>query len=438
MQTQHSHNSADRSSTQQTGSTSDSLLFVENTLENGLHILCHPDPRSPVVTVDVIYRVGSRYEPAGKTGYAHLFEHLMFDGSRHLGRGEYDRHCTLAGGENNAWTSCDLTNYWITLPAHRFELGLWLESDRMSGFGVQQISLDTQKGVVTAEKHQVIDNVPYGDAGILMRELMYAEGHPYRHEPIGSMQDVANATLDDMRWFYERYYIPSNATLVVAGGFDPQEARDLAEMYFGEIPAGTRGTPPAAPATLLRSGNRCSVNSELVPFNGVFLGWHAPDLQTPDMMSLELLASILADGESSRFYLTMEYDPMIASETGAFLEEGEQGSLFCVYAMGQTKRIGVKRLEEALREQISRIARDGISEQELDKAKNRKISTVVHSLQSVSNRAERMAYFAATHNDPSLAWKEAEAYSAITPEDIRHAAEQYLDPDKASVVEYHQ
>lgn len=438
MQTQHFHNNTDRSSAEGTRNISDSPLFVEKTLENGLHILCHPDPRSPVVTVDVIYRVGSRYEPAGKTGYAHLFEHLMFDGSRHLGRGEYDRHCTLAGGENNAWTSCDLTNYWITLPAHRFELGLWLESDRMSGFGVQQISLDTQKGVVTAEKHQVIDNVPYGDAGILMRELMYAEGHPYRHEPIGSMQDVANATLDDMRWFYERYYIPSNATLVIAGGFDPQEALQLADMYFAEIPAGTHGTPPETADAMHRFGGRRSVSSDLVPFNGVFLGWHAPDLQTPDLMSLELLASILADGESSRFYLTMEYDPMIASETGAFLEEGERGSMFCVYAMGQTKRTSVKQLEGALREQVGRIARDGITGQELSKAKNRKISSVVHALQSVSNRAERMAYFAATHDDPSLAWKEAEAYGAITTDDIRRAAEQYLDPDKASVVEYRQ
>lgn len=409
---------------------------MEKTLDNGLHLLCHTDPRSPVVTLDVMYRVGSRYELPGKTGYAHLFEHLMFDGSKHLGRGEYDRHCTLAGGENNAWTSCDLTNYWITLPNNCFELGLWLESDRMSGFGVQQISLDTQKGVVTAEKHQVIDNVPYGNAGIIMRELMYAEGHPYRHEPIGSMEDVANATLDDMRWFYEGYYIPSNATLVIAGGVDPQEGLDVAEAYFSEIPAGTRGNAPVPSSTMLRSGGRRREQSKLIPFNGVFLGWHAPSILLPDLMCLEILASILADGESSRFYLTMEYDPMIASETGAYVEEGDLGSTFCVYAMAQSKNISTQQLEDALLTQIRMIASNGITARELEKAKNRKISTVVQSLQSVSNRAERMAWFAATHNDPSLAWKEAQAYEEITTDDIQRAANQYLVSHNASVVEY--
>lgn len=412
-------------------------LFTVRTLDNGLRLICHADPAAPVVTVDVIYRVGSRYEEPGRTGYAHLFEHLMFDGSKHIGRGEYDRHCTLAGGENNAWTSCDLTNYWITLPADRLELGLWLESDRMAGFAVEQLSLDTQIGVVTAEKRQTIDNVPYGNSWIAMRELMFAPGHPYRHEPIGSMEDVAAASLHDMRRFYERYYVPSNATVVIAGGVDRDQASDLAGAYFGGLPGGTvPDAPPIVPDAFLLNGGRHRVIDPITPLNAVFLGWHAPDLRSADLRALELLAAILADGESSRFYLALEYDPLIASETAAFIDEGEIGSSFCAYAIAQNNRVRPGRLEEALLAQIADIASEGPTAHELEKAKNRKISSVVHGLQSVSNRAERMAYFAATFDDPSLTWREAEIYDALTVRDVRDAAERYLASASPSVVEY--
>lgn len=411
-------------------------LFTGRTLRNGLRLLCHADPHSPVVAVDVIYRVGSRYEEPGKTGYAHLFEHLMFDGSKHIRRGEYDRHCTLAGGENNAWTSCDLTNYWITLPSNRLELGLWLESDRMAGFAVEQISLDTQKGVVTAEKRQTIDNVPYGNSWIAMRELMFAPGHPYRHEPIGLMDDVAAASLQDMRSFYERYYVPSNGIVVIAGGIREEEALDLAEAYFGDIPEGN--VPELSPVSpsLLISGGRQRIADPMIPLNAVFLGWHVPNLHSPDLHALELLGGILADGESSRLYLALEYDPLLASETAAFIDEGEIGSSFCAYAIAQNNRVRPARLERALREQIEMIATTGPTEQELEKAKNRKISAVVHGLQSVTNRAERMAYFGAVGDDPSLTWHEAGAYEKITAQDVREVAERYLASVEPSVVEY--
>lgn len=413
-----------------------STLFTGRTLSNGLRLLCHADPNSPVVAVDVIYRVGSRYEERGKTGYAHLFEHLMFDGSKHIRRGEYDRHCTLAGGENNAWTSCDLTNYWITLPGNRLELGLWLESDRMAGFAVEQISLDTQKGVVTAEKRQTIDNVPYGNSWIAMRELMFDPGHPYRHEPIGLMEDVAGASLQDMRSFYERYYVPSNATVVIAGGIREEEALNLAEEYFGDIPRGNVPEISPVPSSLLVGGRRQRVVDPMTPLNAVFLGWHAPDLNSPDLHALELLGGILADGESSRFYLALEYEPLLASETAAFIDEGEIGSSFCAYAIAQNNRVRPARLERALREQIEKIAATGPTEQELEKAKNRKISSVVHALQSVTNRAERMAYFAAVCDDPALTWYEAQAYEKITGEEVRTVAERYLASVQPSVVEY--
>lgn len=409
--------------------------FVDTTLANGLRVLCNPDPDSPVVTIDTIYRVGSRYEEQGKTGYAHLFEHLMFDGSKHLGRGEYDNYCTLAGGENNATTSSDHTNYWITLPSERFELGLWLESDRMAGFGVGQISLDTQIGVVTAEKHQVIDNTPYGDSPQELRSLLFAPGHPYLHDPIGSMEDVAAATLNDIGAFYSRYYVPANAILVVSGGIEADEALRLIEAYYGEIP---RGEVPAhtIPAPELRiGGGRKTVRSPITPLNGVFLGWHATDLHHRDSAVLDVLASILAEGESSRFYNHLEYDPLLASETGAFIEELELGSIVVVYAIAHDNDVTPDELERALREQIRAIADDGPTERELEKVKNRKITSVVHSLLSTSGRAERLAWFAATERDPELVWTEADEYANITAEQVRDVARTYLSASP-SVVEY--
>ena len=411
--------------------------YAERKLENGLHLICHADPSSPIVTLDLIYHVGSRFEEPGKTGYAHLLEHLMFDGSPHLKRGEYDRYCTMVGGENNAWTSSDLTNYWIALPTEHLELGLWLESDRMEGFGVTQESLETQKKVVIAEKRQVIDNVPYGNAGSVIRELMFASGHPYRHEPIGAIEDIRQARLDDLRHFFDRYYVPENAVLVIAGNLTAEETLDRTEEYFGDIERTSSRENFITPSPdSKRTGKRQRVVDPITPLNATFVGWHVPGSESHDLYALELLGIILGSGDSSRFRLALEYDPLIASEASAFIDEGELGSIFCAYAVAQNNRISPHQLEESILCEIRRVTIEGITERELTKVKNRKTTSIAQSLLSISERAERIARHTALFNDPSLAWNEADLYEQITVDDIISVAENYLCAVEPVVVEF--
>jgi predicted Zn-dependent peptidase len=411
-------------------------LYAATTLGNGLRVILYEDHSTPMVTIDVLYHVGSKNEEPGHTGFAHLFEHLMFDGSQHVERGGYDRHCTSVGGDNNAFTTSDITNYYISLPSEHLELGLWLESDRMAGFAIQEISLETQKSVVIEEKRQNTDDVPYGEAMIVMRELAYSSPHPYSWETIGSTEDIEGATMEDVRSFYQRFYVPSNAVLVIAGDFDSEEALRMVRGYFEPIPAGSAAEPPAAPVDLLNNGKRRRIRNAIVPFNAVFLGYHGPSIYDADIYPLDLLTAILAEGESSRLYQELEYTLEIASEAECFIDEGELGSLIYLYAVGQNRKVKPEELERGLLEAIRKVAEEGVSEREVEKVKNRKVTRIAHGLQSISNRAERLAYFEALFHDPMLTFREADLYDAITPEDIRRVAKRYLLDAQPTVVEY--
>lgn len=410
--------------------------FSDFTLANGLRVILHEDHSTPMVTINVLYHVGSKNEQLGHTGFAHLFEHLMFDGSRNVERGGYDRYCTSVGGDNNAFTNSDITDYYISLPTDQLALGLWLESDRMAEFAIQEISLVTQQNVVIEEKRQSVDDVPYGDAMTIMRELSYVPAHPYSWETIGSMEDISAARMEDVRSFYQIYYVPSNATLVIGGDFDPVEAQQLVEQYFSTIPAGEAIARPVVDDTMLQHGARRRVTGSIFPFNAIFLGYHVASIYDPDFPALELLASILADGESSRLYGALEYDQEIASEAEAFIDEGEIGSMFYIYAVAQNNRVTPAQLERSLHAEITRLADDGATERELRKSKNRKMTRIVHGLQAISSRAERLAYYAAMFGDPGLAFHEAELYESVTPEDIRRVARKYFSGPEPNAIEY--
>jgi len=416
-------------------------LYDDYILENGLHVLLHPDTSVPVVNINVLYHVGSKDEEVGKTGFAHLFEHLMFDGSRNVPRGEYDRYCTAVGGENNAFTTSDVTDYHITLPTEHAALGLWLESDRMAGFAVHEDSLQTQKNVVVEEKKQTQDDVPYGDVSAVMRGVSYDPRHPYSWDTIGSVEDVRGATMDDVRRFYERYYVPSRALLTVAGDFDVVEIRDLVRAYFGDIAPGQRSEPavkhdPFALKGYQRVGQRTSIVRDIHPFNAVFLGWHAPAIGAADLRALDVLADALAEGESSRLYRALEYEQEIASDVDVLVDEGEVGSLLYIYAVGQQTDVTVLQLEKAIRHEIERVATEGIATRELEKVINRKMTRIAHSLQSISSRAERLAWFASLYGDATLAFREADLYAHLTVEDIRRVATEYLTSVEPNVVAY--
>jgi len=410
--------------------------FSRFTLPNGLDVVFHEDHSTPMVTINVLYHVGSKNEQQGRTGFAHLFEHLMFDGSKNVDRGGYDRYCTSVGGDNNAFTSSDITDYFISLPSDQLALGLWLESDRMAEFAIQEISLMTQKNVVIEEKRQNTDDVPYGDAMIVMRELSYAPAHPYSWETIGSMEDIQAARMEDVRDFYHRYYVPSNATLVIAGDFDPGETRMLVERYFATIPTGGAIVRPEIDRAMLHADRRRRVEGGIFPFNAVFLGYHAPSIHDPDFQAMDLLTSILTDGESSRLYSSLEYTLQIASEAEAFIDEGELGSLFYIYAVAQNNRVTTARLEEALRVEIIRLADEGVTERELQKVKNRKLTRIVHGLQAISSRAERLAYYASMFGDPGLAFREGDLFASVSPADIQRAARKYFAGCEPNVIEY--
>ena len=409
--------------------------YVEHRLANGLRVLLHEDHSTPMVTINVLYHVGSKNEQRGRTGFAHLFEHLMFDGSRNVLRGGYDLHCTSVGGDNNAFTNLDITDYYISLPSEQLALGLWLESDRMAEFAIQEISLETQKNVVLEEKRQTSDDAPYGDVTQVMAELAFDERHPYSWDTIGRAEDIVAATMDDVRAFYERFYVPSNATLVIGGDFDVDEAMRLIAGYFGPIPAGAAIERPRREASLHHYGQRRRIESAIVPFDAVFLAYHSPALDDPDFHALELLVTILADGESSRFYRALEYEQEIASETECFVEEGELGSLLYVYAIGQTAENTPEQLQASLMAEIAKVADEGITERELMKAKNRKMTSVVSALQSVSTRTERLAWYTAIFDDPSLAFHEADLYEPVTVDDVRRVARRWLTAEP-NVVEY--
>lgn len=410
--------------------------FAQFALSNGLRVILHEDHSTPMVTINVLYHVGSKNEQPGHTGFAHLFEHLMFDGSRNVERGGYDRYCTSVGGDNNAFTTSDITDYYISLPSDQLPLGLWLESDRMAEFAIQEISLTTQKSVVIEEKRQNTDDVPYGDAMTLMRELSYAPEHPYSWETIGSMEDIQAARMEDVRSFYQRFYVPSNATLVIAGDFDPAETRNLVEGYFSPIPAGASIERPAADRSLLRTGGRRTITGDIFPFNAVFLGYHVPSIHEEDIHALDLLTAILTDGESSRLYQSLEYTQQIASEAESFIDEGELGSIFYVYAVAQDNKVTPRRLEDSLRAEIARLAEQGIDPRELQKVKNRKMTRIVHGLQGISNRAERLAYYDAMFAQPDLAFREPDLYASVTPADIQRVAQTYLSAAEPNAVEY--
>lgn len=401
-----------------------------------MRVILHEDHTTPMVTINVLYHVGSKNEQIGRTGFAHLFEHLMFEGSRNIPRGAYDTWCTSVGGDNNAFTSSDVTSYYISLPSSYLALGLWLESDRMAEFSIEESSLRTQQSVIAEEKRQTVDETPYGSAQVVLHEISFSTPHPYSWETIGSMDDVAAVTMQDVREFYQRFYVPANAVLVVAGDFNPDDAMPLVQGYFSTIPSGFRALLPEADPALRCYGNHRLLKERTIAHHAAFVAWHAPSLRDADNPACDLLTGILGDGESCRLFRALEYDLEIASETGCYLDEGELGSLLVAYAVAQNNRVSPERLTQSLIAAIHEVAEHGVTERELEKARNRKMTSITHALQSVSNRAERLAICATLLNDPSLAFSEAELYNSVTADDIQRVAQQYLGKTQPNVVEY--
>lgn len=410
--------------------------FEAYQLSNGLRVILHEDHQASVVCVNIAYHAGSKNESVSRRGFAHLFEHLLFEGSKHVARGAFDQYIAHAGGHDNAYTTEDITNYYEVLPSHQLELALWLESDRMLEFAISEESLATQKSVVKEEKRERYDNTPYGSASIRMNRLTYQQ-FPYWWAVIGDMETIEAATLKDVREFFETFYRPSNAVLVLAGDFEPVQTRVLIEKYFGSIPNDTVAIERPVFADPEPAAERREViTDEPVPLAGVFYGYRIPAEGTEEFFALDLLTDILASGDSGRMYRKLVYELQIASETSSYVDAREHPGILYAYAIASDPDCDIGKLEGALESVLIEIATTGVTEIELQKAKNKTEARVVSSRVTLQGVADQLAHSATIFGDPGIVNTLLGKYQSITVEDVRRVAAQYLVPRNRSAIIY--
>lgn len=384
------------------------IKIHQTVLSNGLRVVVCPDHGAPVVNVTVMYRVGSHDEIRGKTGLAHLFEHLMFDNTSNGMDKQYDTFCAKAGGTNNAYTTFDYTTYYVNLPAHQVELGYWLEAERMRAFMITDRALATQRSVVVEEIKQNVENQPYGMWRHVMEEQAFDPQSAYSWEVYGSAEDVEGVTMEDAKGFFERFYQPANAVLCVAGDVAPEHAAMLAERHFGGIPA--LETVPARNAfntSFQRKGTHGSV-PDAVPMPATFLAFHVPGLLDDTSYAAEIAATILGSGRSSPLYRALVQEQQIASSVGAFVDKRLHDSLLTFYAYASREDVSADRLIEAM---TSTIAATVCTDADRIKAVNKLRTSLAAELQRVAGVADSVAYHTLFYNDPGQVNQLLDKYS---------------------------
>jgi predicted Zn-dependent peptidase len=409
------------------------IPFTKYTLKNGMTVILHQDRSLPLVAVNISVKVGSRHEEPRRTGFAHLFEHLMFMGTKRAPTKMFDAWMEAEGGWNNAFTSEDRTGYYDVGPAHVLPLLLWLEADRFASLpaDMNEEKLNAQREVVRNERRQTSENEPYGKVELRLPELMYPVGHPYHHPVIGSHEDLQAAKVEDVKSFFTRWYVPNNASLVVAGDFDKANVQEVIQRFFGPIP---RGEIPVAPAA--KEAKLTQVVRETIPdnvqFPKVVMAWHSPARFEPGDAELDLCSVILQEGKASRLYKALVYDKRLAQEVTAYQASGDLGSQFVVEAIAAPK-VTPARLEEAMDAEITKIAAQPVTPEELTRAKNQFETGFVTRLQSVVQRASILNQYEAQRGDPGYAEKDLQRYRAVTAEALLATAKRTLDP-KARVI----
>ena len=403
------------------------------TLPNGLRVILHEDHSVPMVTVNMWYHVGSARELPKRTGFAHLFEHLMFMGSGHVKPGEFDEWLEAAGGDNNGSTENDRTNYWINVPANSLELALFLESDRM-GYLLDSMTpktVDLQRDVVKNERRQSYENQPYGTAQLLLGELLYPEGHPYHWPVIGYMDDLSAASYDDVVAFFKKYYAPSNASLVVAGDLQTATARTLIEKWFSDVKAAPPPSPMTIPGVALTGVQKRTI-SDRVQLPRLYLAWLTPRHFEPGDAALDMVADVLAGGKNSRLFKRLVYDMQIAQDVSASQQSQSLSSSFQIVA---TPRPGhtVADLQKVIDEEIQKLQREPPTAHELERSVNQVEASFYNRMERVGGfggTADQLnAYFTET-GDPDWFNEDLARYRALSVGDISAAAAQFLPLDK--------
>ena len=409
------------------------LPYTQFTLANGLRVILHEDHSVPMVSVNMWYHVGSAREKEKRTGFAHLFEHLMFMGSGHVKPGEFDEWLEAAGGDNNGSTENDRTNYWINVPANSLELALFLESDRM-GYLLDTMTpktVDAQRDVVKNERRQSVENQPYGTAQVVLGEMLFPQGHTYHWPVIGYMEDLTAASYEDVVAFFKAYYAPSNASLVVAGDLQTAEARRLVEKWFSDVKPGPAPAPLTIPGVALTSVQKKTI-TDRVQLPRLFLAWITPRHFEPGDAALDIAADVLAGGKNSRLYKRLVYDMQIAQDVNAFQGSQQLASSFQVIA---TPRPGhtVAELQQVIDEEIRKLQREPPTAHELERAINQIEASFYNRMERTGGfggKADQLnAYYTYTGN-PDWFNEDLGRYRVLSADDVSAAAAQFLPLDK--------
>jgi len=410
------------------------IEFTEYDLDNGLHVILHQDNSTPIVAVSVLYHVGSKNEDPERTGFAHFFEHLLFEGSENIKRGEFDKYITNAGGTNNANTSNDRTYYYEILPSNQLELGLWLESERMMHAKIDPEGVETQREVVKEEKRQRMDNQPYGSilAEILKRAYTV---HPYRWPTIGSLEHLNSATMEEFIDFYKTFYVPENATLSIAGDIDIKETKAAIDKYFKDIKRGGKSIPRPTVVEPPQKEEIRDVVFDNIQLPAVIQTYHMPAQGTPDSYALNMLGTVLSGGQSSRMYKSLVDEQKKAYVVQAFPFSSEDPGLYIALGLANVG-VSVDELEKGMDEEIKKVQEELIPEKEFQKVRNQVESDYVQGNSSMVGIAEQLANYHVYYGDAGLINNELDRFMKITREDLQRVAKKYLTKENRVVLHY--
>ena len=417
-----------------TATTAQEVKFEEYDLNNGMHVILHQDNTAPVVTTSVMYHVGAKDENPERTGFAHFFEHLLFEGTENIERGEWFTIVSSNGGSNNANTTDDRTYYYEVFPSNNVELGLWMESERLLHPIINQVGVDTQNEVVKEEKRLRVDNQPYGRFLEYVKKNLFTN-HPYRWTTIGEMEHLDNATLEEFQAFNKKFYVPNNAVLVVAGDIEIPSVKKMIQDYFGTIPRGKdieRSIIKEDPITEARTAEAYDPNIQIP---AVVAAYRTPGFKEKDAYTLDMVSTYLSDGKTSKLYKKIVDDKKMALQVGAFNVSQEDYGMYVLYGLPLGDN-SLESLIEEIDEEVVKIQNELISETDYQKLQNKFENQFVNSNSSVSGISNSLARYYMLYGDTNLINNEIDIYRSITREDIQNVAKKYLNPNQRLILEY--
>ncbi|MDB3863065.1 insulinase family protein [Flavobacteriaceae bacterium] len=410
------------------------VLFEEYDLANGLHVILHQDKTAPLIVTSVLYHVGAKNEEKGRTGFAHFFEHLLFEGTENIERGEWSKLVNSNGGRNNAYTNDDFTYYYEIFPSNNLELSLWMESERMLHPVINEIGVETQNEVVKEEKRLRYDNSPYGKWIFEVRKRMF-DKHPYSHLPIGEMEHLDAATLEEFIAFNKKYYVPNNAVLVIAGDFEIQAAKKMIADYFNEIPKGEAIVYEKIKETSITEPRTAEAFDKNIQIPALFTAYMIPEKTSRESFVFNMISSYLSDGNSSKLYRKLVDEKKMSLQVAAFNMSMEDYGLYVILSLplGETELLAIR---DEIDKEVEKIQTDLISEKDYQKLLNKFESDFVDSNRSIEGIANSLAEYYAIHGDTNLINSEIDIYRSITREEIRDVANKYLNPNQRLTLNY--